>query len=41
MKKLFTLFLTLGLFLCSWAQTVTYQDILDQKSAKELTGKVG
>jgi len=31
--------MVLGLFLCSWAQTVTYQDILDQKSAKELTGK--
>jgi len=39
MKKIFTLFMVLGLFLCSWAQTVTYQDILDQKSAKELTGK--
>lgn len=39
MKKIFTLFMVLGLFLCSLAQTVTYQDILDQKSAKELTGK--
>ena len=39
MKKIFTLFMALGLFLCSWAQTVTYQDILEQKSAKELTGK--
>ena len=38
MKKIFTL-LFVGLCLCSYAQTVTYQDILDQKSAKELTGK--
>jgi len=38
MKKIFTLlFVGLGLF--ANAQTVTYQDILDQKSAKELTGK--
>ena len=38
MKKIFTL-LFVGLCLCSYAQTVTYQDILDQKSAKELTGR--
>ena len=41
MKKILTLGLIFGFCLCSWAQTVTYQDILDQKSAKELTGKVG
>lgn len=40
MKKIFTL-LCIVLCLCSNAQTVTYQDILDQKSAKELTGKNG
>lgn len=40
MKKIFTL-LFIGLSLCSYAQTVTYQDIVDQKSAKELTGKTG
>ena len=40
MKKLFIL-LFMGLCLCSYAQTVTYQDILEQKSAKELTGKKG
>ena len=38
MKKIFTL-LFVGLCLCSYAQTITYQDILDQKSAKELTGR--
>ena len=38
MKKFFT-FLFVGLCLCSYAQTVTYQDILGQKSAKELTGR--
>lgn len=35
-------FYTLILFACSlfsYAQTVTYQDLLDQRSAKELTGK--
>jgi hypothetical protein len=31
----------MGLCLFSIAQTVTYQDILDQKSARELTGKTG
>ncbi len=40
MKKVFSLFsliiITVGLF----AQTVTYQDIVNQKSAKELTGRV-
>ena len=40
MKKLFIL-LFMGLCLCSYAQTVTYQDLLEQKSAKELTGKKG
>ena len=40
MKKIFTL-LFVGLCLCSYAQTVTYQDVLEQKSAKELTGRKG
>ena len=40
MKKLFIL-LFVGLCLFSNAQTVTYQDILEQKSAKELTGRKG
>ena len=40
MKKLFVL-LFVGLCLFSNAQIVTYQDILEQKSAKELTGKKG
>ena len=40
MKKLFIL-LFVGLCLISNAQTVTYQDILEQKSAKELTGRKG
>ena len=40
MKKLIIL-LFVGLCLLSNAQTVTYQDILEQKSAKELTGKKG
>lgn len=38
MKKIFTL-LFISLSLLANAQTVTYQDILEQKSAKELTGK--
>ena len=38
MKKIFILLLV-GLCSCLDAQTVTYQDILNQKSAKELTGK--
>ena len=38
MKKVLT-FLFVGIFLFANAQTVTYQDILEQKSAKELTGK--
>ena len=38
MKKLVTLFFVV-FCMCAYAQTVTYQDILDQKSAKELTGK--
>ena len=40
MKKIFTLLFVVSC-LCSNAQTVTYQDILEQKSAKELTGKKG
>ena len=40
MKKLFIL-LFVGLCLLSNAQTITYQDILEQKSAKELTGIKG
>lgn len=40
MKKILTL-LFVGLCLCSYAQTVTYQDIVEQKSAKELTGRKG
>ena len=38
MKKFVTLFFV-GLCLISNAQTVTYQDIVEQKPAKELTGK--
>ena len=40
MKKIVTL-LFVALCVCSFAQTVTYQDILEQKPAKELTGKKG
>ena len=40
MKKLIIL-LFVGFCLFSNAQTVTYQDILEQKSAKELTGRKG
>lgn len=40
MKKLFVL-LFVGLCFISNAQTVTYQDILEQKPAKELTGRKG
>lgn len=40
MKKYFTLLFVVFCF-CSYAQTVTYQDLLDQKPAKELTGKKG
>ena len=40
MKKLIIL-LFVGFCLFSNAQTVTYQDILEQKSAKELTGRNG
>ena len=40
MKNVFSL-LFLGLCLLANAQTVTYQDILEQKSANELTGKKG
>ena len=38
MKKLLVL-LFVGLCFISNAQTVTYQDILEQKPAKELTGR--
>lgn len=38
MRKLVALFFVV-ICLCANAQTVTYQDILEQKSAKELTGK--
>lgn len=38
MKKIFPVLLVF-LYCFANAQTVTYQDILDQKSAKELTGK--
>lgn len=38
-KTLLFIFTAMSLF--TYAQTVTYQDILDQKSAKELTGKKG
>lgn len=38
MKKIFAIFFTVVIFMCN-AQTVTYQDIKDQKPAKELTGK--
>lgn len=41
MKKITALCIVMGLCLSSIAQTVTYQDILDQKSARELTGKTG
>jgi len=41
MKKLLVLVFVVSFCLFSFAQTVTYQDILDQKSAKELTGRVG
>ena len=41
MKKTLLLALCFALFLGSYAQTVTYQDIQQQKSAKELTGRTG
>ena len=41
MKKLFSLFLLIIITVGLFAQTVTYQDIVNQKSAKELTGKTG
>lgn len=41
MKKITALCIVMGLCLSSIAQTVIYQDILDQKSARELTGKTG
>lgn len=41
MKKITALCIVMGLCLSSIAQMVTYQDILDQKSARELTGKTG
>ena len=39
MKKIAVFFLLSCLFLNVFSQTVTYQDILNQKSAKELTGR--
>ncbi len=39
MKKIFVLLFAVIFCVSSFAQTVTYQDILEQKSAKELTGK--
>lgn len=39
MQKLLTFVILIGFCALSMAQTVTYQDIQDQKSAKELTGK--
>ena len=41
MKKFFLFALCFTLFLGTYAQTVTYQDIQQQKSAKELTGRNG
>lgn len=41
MKKLIFLFSLTLISICLFAQTVTYQDILAQKSAKELTGRTG
>lgn len=41
MKKLISLLSFTFISICLLAQTVTYQDILAQKSAKELTGRVG
>lgn len=41
MKKASLFALCLTLFLGTYAQTVTYQDIQQQKSAKELTGRNG
>lgn len=38
-KSIFFLFAVISFF--SYAQTVTYQDLLDQKSAQELTGRKG
>lgn len=39
MQKLLTFVILIGFCALSMAQNVTYQDIQDQKSAKELTGK--
>ena len=41
MKKLISLLSFTFISICLLAQTVTYQDILAQKSAKELTGRTG
>ena len=41
MKKTLVLFFAFALSVCSFAQTITYQDILNQKTAKELTGRNG
>ena len=39
MRKIAVFFFLSCLFLNVFSQTVTYQDILNQKSAKELTGR--
>ena len=41
MKKTLALFFAVVFCACSFAQTITYQDILSQKSAKDLTGRKG
>ena len=41
MKKTLLFALCIALFLGTYAQTVTYRDIQEQKSAKELTGRTG
>lgn len=41
MKKSLVLFFAFALSVYSFAQTITYQDILNQKTAKELTGRNG
>ena len=41
MKKTLALFLSVFFCVYSFAQTIAYQDILNQKTAKELTGRNG
>jgi len=41
MKRIFSVLMVLVLVGSAMAQTVTYQDLLDHKSAKELTGRKG